>query len=1340
MTTAATSLLGLALPVTGELSGTWGDTVNNSITSLLDSAIAGTTTLSTDADVTLSTTTLSANQARQAILLCSGARTAQRNITAPAQSKIYTVINATTGGFAVVIRGVGPTTGVTVVAGESAVVAWNGSDFIKVSNTAGAGTFTNLTVTGNTTLGDAVADTITLNGQFVTGTQLKSAQTATNTLNLAAYDVDGTAYTNLVTLTASNTPTLALTSTGVGTINNMSVGATTASTGAFTTLSASSTVSGTGFSTYLASPPAIGGTAAAAGSFTTLAASGTTTLTGNQIISVTDNTNAALRITQLGTGNALLVEDSTNPDSTPFVIDASGFTVVGHTAPIATVSFGGGAITPLLQVQGTGLSSSSSGISNWSGTAASASSFVFSKSNSGTIGTRGAVASATNLGSVNFAGDDGTNFIASASIAAAVDGTPGTNDMPGRLVFSTTADGASSPTERMRIDSAGNVGIGSTSPVAKLEVAGSNNSTWSVTASITGTTMDVTIVGSGTIAVGDLVFGGGIQPYTRVTALGTGTGGTGTYTVSVSQTTGSGTVVGGATYGNTLIRITDTDTGQVVNQPTGGLQFFTSDSNSPAAGVGAYVAAVAEDTTPDTSLIFGTRAESGGGVDANERMRIDSAGNVGIGTGNPNANLEIANAGNAVLRITAGNTSSSNIQLGDTDDGNVGEITYSHSTNSMAFDTNDVEAMRINSAGEVLVGGIINISSAPGTVSIQRADSSAQLNLYRNDTSVIANNLLGEINFLGNDTTSNIPISLAYIEAVASGSHAAGNNPTDLTFGTTADNSETVTERMRIDSSGNVGIGTNAPSQKLEVAGDNTTNFSSTASSISGTTLTIGGTITGTVAVGSAIFAAGMQPYTRITALGTGTGGAGTYTVNISQTFASAAISGSATDSNTVIRITDTDVSQAAGQPTGGLQFFTSDASAPTAGVGAYVAAVAESNIPDTALVFGTRDNGGGGVDANERMRIDSAGNLGLGVTPSAWSTYKAVQLSGVGFFVGGSAGVIGSNVYYDGSTFRYINSSNYATYYNTNNSGGHSWHTAAIGTAGNAITFTQAMTLDASGNLMLGTTTQQGRLHVSQNGVAARFTRTNNTDQFIEINGGDGAGVSTINANFTMALATAGTERARIDSNGNLLVGTTSNAANARLKVVGVVAADFESTQADVRGISVGNNSSNVDNASVNAANGSSAGSGVVAIGSSLGNGNGAQANTACHHLRAITQGVAIYYLHGNGTSSFTSDLRLKKNVEAARNGYLDDLCKLRVVKYNWNTAPEGESRELGLIAQEVEQVFPGLVQDADDEIQGINPKILKASVLPFMLLKAIQEQQALITSLTARLDAANL
>lgn len=133
MTTQATSLLGLALPVTGELSGTWGDTVNTAITELLDSAVAGTTTLSTDADVTLTTTTLAANQARQAILLWTASNGATtRNITAPAQSKAYAVINAGTG--SIVLRGVGPTTGVTIVAGEKCLAAWDGSDFVKVAS------------------------------------------------------------------------------------------------------------------------------------------------------------------------------------------------------------------------------------------------------------------------------------------------------------------------------------------------------------------------------------------------------------------------------------------------------------------------------------------------------------------------------------------------------------------------------------------------------------------------------------------------------------------------------------------------------------------------------------------------------------------------------------------------------------------------------------------------------------------------------------------------------------------------------------------------------------------------------------------------------------------------------------------------------------------------------------------------------------------------------------------------------------------------------------------------------------------------------------------------------
>lgn len=136
MTTFYTSLLGLALPATGDLTGTWGDTVNTAITALLDTAVAGTTTLNTDADITLTTTTGAANQARAAVLLHTATLTANRSIIAPAQSKAYVVINSTTGGFSVTLKGVGPTTGVLVSAGKAALCVWNGSDFALVASSS----------------------------------------------------------------------------------------------------------------------------------------------------------------------------------------------------------------------------------------------------------------------------------------------------------------------------------------------------------------------------------------------------------------------------------------------------------------------------------------------------------------------------------------------------------------------------------------------------------------------------------------------------------------------------------------------------------------------------------------------------------------------------------------------------------------------------------------------------------------------------------------------------------------------------------------------------------------------------------------------------------------------------------------------------------------------------------------------------------------------------------------------------------------------------------------------------------------------------------------------------
>lgn len=174
---------------------------------------------------------------------------------------------------------------------------------------------------------------------------------------------------------------------------------------------------------------------------------------GNVILDV-NSTSAALRITQTGSGNALVVEDSTSPDSTPFVVDASGRVITGGTAAYAINTIAGRIQSQSSSVFDGGFSSTL-----WSNDNSGA--FVsFGKSRSGAVGTQTVVQANDSIGVLQFAGSDGTAFIEAARILAVVDGTPGTNDMPGRLVFSTTADGASTPTERMRIDNAGRIGIG----------------------------------------------------------------------------------------------------------------------------------------------------------------------------------------------------------------------------------------------------------------------------------------------------------------------------------------------------------------------------------------------------------------------------------------------------------------------------------------------------------------------------------------------------------------------------------------------------------------------------------------------------------------------------------------------------------------------------------------------------------------------------------------------------------------------------------------------------------------------------------------------------------------
>ena len=134
---------------------------------------------------------------------------------------------------------------------------------------------------------------------------------------------------------------------------------------------------------------------------------------------------------------------------------------------------------------------------------------------------------------------------------------------------------------------------------------------------------------------------------------------------------------------------------------------------------------------------------------------------------------------------------------------------------------------------------------------------------------------------------------------------------------------------------------------------------------------------------------------------------------------------------------------------------------------------------------------------------------------------------------------------------------------------------------------------------------------------------------------------------------------------------------------------------------------------------------------------------NTSNYVFRALQNtGVNIYTIWSNGSVSARSDARYKKNIETARDGYLEDLSQLRVVKYNWYNHEDDAPKELGLVAQEVEEVFPGLVlnepeQDAEGNDTGEVCKSIKFSVFTPMLVKALQEAHARIEQLETRLAA---
>jgi hypothetical protein len=169
----------------------------------------------------------------------------------------------------------------------------------------------------------------------------------------------------------------------------------------------------------------------------------------------------------------------------------------------------------------------------------------------------------------------------------------------------------------------------------------------------------------------------------------------------------------------------------------------------------------------------------------------------------------------------------------------------------------------------------------------------------------------------------------------------------------------------------------------------------------------------------------------------------------------------------------------------------------------------------------------------NSNLINDASGNLGLGVVPSAWTDFKVFQ--NVGGSLIGEVGQLDlwQNAYYDGTSKYYANGN--ATRYSMLN-GTHRWFYAAIGTANGAISFTQAMTLTAGGNLLLGTTTDVGqKLYVNGDVKVGTY--------LFMASEGSGSVLGDISTGNYLRFLVSNGERMRITSGGNVLINTTTDA-----------------------------------------------------------------------------------------------------------------------------------------------------------------------------------------------------
>jgi len=357
---------------------------------------------------------------------------------------------------------------------------------------------------------------------------------------------------------------------------------------------------------------------------------------------------------------------------------------------------------------------------------------------------------------------------------------------------------------------------------------------------------------------------------------------------------------------------------------------------------------------------------------------------------------------------------------------------------------------------------------------------------------------------------------------------------------------------------------------------------------------------------------------------------------------------------------------------------------------------------------------------STELMRLDSSGNLGLGVTPSAWSSSaKVLQFSGGSIFQYNSDRMfLRQNSFVNSSNSDVYTANGLATSYRQYN-GQHDWWIAPNNTsgAGAACILTQAMTLDANGNLGIGTNSPSTKLQVNGGVILASFVG-NNANNYLQLSDNNNASICTVGSiaggNFYLysagygAFYTGSTERVRIDSSGNLLVGTTGGGSR----------------------LTVYNSANNTTPAAFFAMNVS----GDVGTAALLVSKYDNNSTTSQVFVRfSINQnGIANGQINANGASAAAfgswSDIRLKENITALPS-QLANICSLKPSEFDYK---DGSGHQIGFIAQEMEEVYPDCIGEGADGMKTITGW----SKTEARLVKAIQELSAEIEILKQKVN----